>query len=104
MAAANALDPNELFAHVQDAPDFHVPRFMSPHGDGLILLPQPLATVKTDADGQPVLDHHGHPTYEPIWAAHTRSAGLNQTIQPLDLKVTKFMVIEAIVALVLWLV
>ena len=104
MAATSALDPNELFAHVQDAPDFHVPRFMSPHGDGLILLPQPFATEKTDAAGQPILDHHGHPTYEPIWAVHTSSAVLNQTIQPLDLKITKFMVLEAIVALVMCVV
>jgi F-type H+-transporting ATPase subunit a len=97
--ATSALDPNELFGHVQDAPDFHVPRFLSPRGDGLIMLPQPLARVQTDADGKPVLDHHGHPTYKPIFAVHTSSPVINQVIQPLDLVLTKFMVLEAVVAL-----
>lgn len=101
MAAKNALDPNELFAHVQDAADFHVPRKLSPHGDGIIMLPQPLARVKKDADGNPVLDHHGHPTYEPIYAANTGIKVVDQLIQPFDLKLTKFMVLETVVALLM---
>jgi F-type H+-transporting ATPase subunit a len=101
MASHSALDPSELFGHVQDAPDFHVPRFMSPRGDGIIYLPQPLATLKKDSDGRPVVDHHGNEVYKPIWDSHTGIPIVDQIFQPLDLKVTKFMVLELMVALVM---
>jgi F-type H+-transporting ATPase subunit a len=82
--AHNPLDPNELFSHVEDSPYFHVPRFMAPAGShGHIDIPQPFA-------GR-----------EPIFQAQTSSALVNRIIQPLDLKITKFMVIEALVAILI---
>lgn len=101
MASNSALDPNELFGHVQDATYFHVPRLLSPHGDGHWYLPQPFATVQLDAAGQPVLDHHGHQVYEAIWAPKTGIAVLDQIFQPADLQITKFMVLELIVAVLM---
>jgi len=101
MADSSALDPSHLFGHVQDADYFDVPRFMSPHGDGRIYLPQPLATPLVGSDGKPILDHHGQPTYEAIWQLHTGNKLLDGIFQPLDLKLTKFMVLEVVVAILL---
>jgi F-type H+-transporting ATPase subunit a len=98
MASKSALDPGELFGHVQDAPYVHVPRFLSPHGDGHIYLPQPFASPQLAADGQPLLDHHGHQLYEPLWSSNSGVNLVDQIFQPLDLQVTKFMVLELIVA------
>lgn len=98
MANDNALNPSELFGHVQDAPYIHVPGFLSPHGDGHIYLWQPLASPKLTADGQPLIDHHGHTVYESLWAPKTGMEVVDQIFQPLDLQVTKFMVLELIVA------
>ncbi len=100
--AGNALAPDKLFEHVQDADYFHVPRLLSPHGDGHLYLPQPLATLKTGADGTPLTDHHGHALYESLWEANTGIALLDDMIlQPLNFKLTKFMVLEVIVAFIL---
>jgi F-type H+-transporting ATPase subunit a len=101
MATSDPLDPGKLFEHVQDADYFHVPRKLSPHGDGHIYLPQPLAKQKTDASGEPVLDHHGHVQYEPVWESRTGIQLVDQIIQPLDLKLTKFMVLEVVVAVIM---
>jgi F-type H+-transporting ATPase subunit a len=101
MAAKNALDPKVLFEHVQDGDYFHVPSFLSPHGDGHVYLPQPLASVKTNPAGKPIVDAHGRPEYEALWQPNTGVELIDRTIQPLDLKLTKFMVLEVIVALIL---
>jgi F-type H+-transporting ATPase subunit a len=82
--AHDPLDPNELFGHVEDKPYFHVPRFMAPAGShGHVDIPQPFMRE------------------EPIFRAETKSPLVNRVIQPLDLKITKFMVIEAAVAVLL---
>src|SRR4051812_26234439 len=99
--AEDALNPNHLFGHVQDAPYFDVPRKLSQDGHGRTYLPQPLAKPSVDADGKPVLDAHGHPRYEPLWQAHTKLPMVNQIIQPLDFVLTKFMVLEVAVALIM---
>jgi F-type H+-transporting ATPase subunit a len=99
--AEDPLNPNHLFAHVQDATYFDVPRGISPHGDGHVYLPQPLAKPLVSADGKPVLDENGHPKYEPLWQIHTSSPLINQIVQPLDLTLTKFMVLEVAVALIM---
>lgn len=101
MAGTNALAPDQLFGHVQDADYFHLPRFMSPQGDGHVYLWQPLAKAKVGPDGMPLTDHHGHPTFEAVWQANTGNELLDSTLQPLDLKVTKFMVLEVLVALIM---
>jgi F-type H+-transporting ATPase subunit a len=101
MASQDALNPKTLFEHVQDSDYFHVPAILSPHGDGHIYLPQPLAKVKKGADGQPLTDHHGRPVYEEIWRPHTKIELVDRTIQPLDFKLTKFMVLEVVVALIM---
>lgn len=101
MASSDALDPVHLFEHVQDGDYFQVPAFMSPHGDGHLYLPQPFAQVKTDASGKPLLDHHGHVVYKPLWECKSGIAMVDQIVQPVDLKLTKFMVLEVVVALIM---
>ena len=62
--ATNALDPNELFKHVQDSDELHVWRKLAPSTNGEIKLPQPF---KQDP---------------PIFSMHTGNALLDNTIQP----------------------
>jgi F-type H+-transporting ATPase subunit a len=76
------LDPNELFGHVKDATSLHVPRFLAPSSHGHIEIPQPFELSK------------------PL-AVHTTSELINRTIEPLDFKITKFMLIELAAALIL---
>jgi F-type H+-transporting ATPase subunit a len=38
---ANALDPNELFSHVSDSPEIHVPQALTPNHTGHVAIPQP---------------------------------------------------------------
>jgi len=78
---ADALDPNELFSHVEDATFFHVPRFLAPHGH--IPIPQPFQ-----------LD-------EPLIEMNSGNELIDNTIQPLDLMLTKFMVLELVVAIII---
>jgi F-type H+-transporting ATPase subunit a len=99
--AESALNPNHLFEHVQDAPYFDVPRRFSPDGTGRIFLPQPLAKPVLGADGKPIVNHHGEIKYQPVWQANTSSKLVNDIIQPLDFKFTKFMAIEVVVALII---
>jgi F-type H+-transporting ATPase subunit a len=79
---SNPLDPNELFGHVEDSTGFHLPRKLAPAAHGHIEIPQPF---KDTIHLQP----------------HTSSELINKTIQPLDLKITKFMVIELLVAILI---
>ncbi len=103
-ANADPLSADELIRHVQDSDNFHVPRILTPDGSGHIYLPQPLARQAEGPDGQPLTDSHGHPVYESIWEPNTGVAFIDDMIRPLDLKLTKFMVLEAIVALVMCVV
>jgi F-type H+-transporting ATPase subunit a len=103
MAEKDPLSPSELIGHVQDSDSFHVPRFMTSDRSGHIYLPQPLAKVKHDADGKPVLDHHGRPVYEELWRANTRVDIIDKSVEPIDLKFTKFMFLELVVALLMCL-
>ncbi len=83
-AAHHPLDPNALFGHVEDSTSFHLPRAIAPEGShGHIEIPQPFA-------GR-----------EPLFTMNTGKALLDRTIQPLDLKITKFMIIELLVALLI---
>lgn len=76
----NPFDPGHLFGHVKDAPYFEVPRTvdsaLSGDSDGKLALPQPLV---------------GH---EPIMAA-------KGSLEAFDLKITKFMVLEVVAAMVI---
>jgi F-type H+-transporting ATPase subunit a len=72
--AENPFDPAHLFGHVQDAEYFEVPRVIA--SDGKIEIPQP---IKLE---HPIIEQHG-------------------VIQPFDLSITKFMVLEVIVAVLL---
>jgi F-type H+-transporting ATPase subunit a len=47
------------------------------------------------------LDSHGHVTYEAVWTPRTGNELLDQIIQPMDLRLTKFMVLEVVVALIM---
>jgi F-type H+-transporting ATPase subunit a len=77
------LAAETLIAHVRDTDYFHVPRLFSPATDGHIYIPQfpdsvrPQIQIKT---GMPQLD---------------------ELIEPLDFKITKFMVLELIAAVLL---
>jgi F-type H+-transporting ATPase subunit a len=81
---SNPLDPKQLFSHVADSPEFHLPRFLTPAGShGHVKIPQPFIRE------------------EPILRAQTKSPLINNIIQPLDLKITKFMVIETVAAILI---
>lgn len=77
--ARSALHPSELFGHVQDAEYFHLPRALGGH----VHLPQPLKTE------------------EPIFTVRTGFPPLDQMFQPLDLALTKFMVLEVVAAILI---
>jgi F-type H+-transporting ATPase subunit a len=96
---ASAIDKEELFSHVQDADYFLVPRVLTSDGTGHLSIPQPLARLETGPDGQPIFDSHGHQVYETIWRPQTQSEFVNRIIQPVELKLTKFMILELVVAL-----
>jgi F-type H+-transporting ATPase subunit a len=72
--AENAFDPSHLFGHVQDAEHFEVPKVIA--RDGRIEIPQPVELER------------------PL----TERVGI---IEPLDLRLTKFMVLEAVAAVLL---
>jgi F-type H+-transporting ATPase subunit a len=78
---ANPLDPKELFGHVEDSTEFHVPQFLAPHGH--IPIPQPF---KLD---------------EALIEMHTGNALIDDTIKPMDFTLTKFMVLEVMIALII---
>lgn len=134
-AGKNPLSPDVLFEHVQDAPYFHVPRFLAPEGaDGHIYLPQPFATPKpipagaathaaaphgedsheegdhgdhehseeahAEGDDHGAGAHHGHVEYEPVVTLTTGNAIIDKSLLPMDFVLTKFMVIEALVAII----
>jgi F-type H+-transporting ATPase subunit a len=81
---ANPLAPNELFAHVEDARYFHVPRFMTSHeAHGHVNIPQPFMMDK------------------PLITMNTGNALIDDTIKPLDFIITKFMVLEVVIAVII---
>jgi F-type H+-transporting ATPase subunit a len=82
-APHNPLDPNVLFGHVEDSTELHVPRVFTSDGSGHTTLPQPFKLEK------------------PLLKVNTKSELVNRTIQPLDLKFTKFMMIELVAAILL---
>jgi F-type H+-transporting ATPase subunit a len=83
--AANPLDPQVLFDHVEDSPEFHLPRIFTPaESHGHVAIPQPFKLE------------------EPLRVS-TKSALVNRMIKPLDFEITKFMVIELTVALLMCL-
>jgi F-type H+-transporting ATPase subunit a len=73
---ANPLDPGHLFGHVEDSTEIHLPYWT-------VKIPQPFQREK------------------PLIAVHTGNKHIDNTIQPLDLKLTKFMVIELVAAILL---
>jgi F-type H+-transporting ATPase subunit a len=81
--ASNALDPSELFSHVKDSTELHVPRFLAPKSHGHVDLPQPFKLEK------------------PLFSMHTGNTLLDSTIEPLDFKFTKYMVIELAAAILI---
>jgi F-type H+-transporting ATPase subunit a len=85
MADKNPLSSESLFEHVQDATYFHVPKALTPDGHGHINIPQPF-------EGQ-----------APLWQPNfsEKLDLLNDIFQPLDFKITKFMLLELLVAVVI---
>ncbi|HEY1599888.1 MAG TPA: F0F1 ATP synthase subunit A [Pirellulales bacterium] len=81
MAGSNVFDPGHLFGHVQDAEHIEVSTKVVPSGK--IILPQPLR-----------LD-------EPLWTGKTGVVQIDKIniFEPIELKFTKFMLLETIVAL-----
>ena len=83
---ADPLAPQHLFGHVEDATYFHVPQALAPaDSHGHINLPQPFKME------------------EPLIEMKTGNELIDNTIKPLDLELTKFMVLEVIVALLICL-
>jgi F-type H+-transporting ATPase subunit a len=79
---ADPFDGDHLIGHVKDADYFEVPRMLG-GVDGKLHIPQ-------------VRDH-----LEPLVNLQTGIGPLDDMLEPLDLKITKFMVLETIAALVL---
>lgn len=78
--ATNPFDPAHLFGHVKDADYFHVPRaFTSAEDHGHITIPQPLLLEK------PLIAGRG-------------------SLEPLEFRITKFMVLEVAAAVVISIV
>lgn len=81
---SDPLAPNHLFSHVEDSPHFHVPRALAPEGsDGLLHIPQ-LFQLET-----------------PLVEVSTGNELVDNIVQPLELKLTKFMVLEVVVAVII---
>lgn len=78
-AAHDPLAADHLIGHVKDAGYFEVPRFLSPGGTGRIVIPQPFA-----------ISHTGSEPPRP-----------DAILEPLDLRITKFMVLEVVAAVVI---
>jgi F-type H+-transporting ATPase subunit a len=78
--ASDAFDPGHLFGHVQDSDHFEVSK--SVVKEGHIKLPQPLTGD------------------EPLWELKTGNKDIDKLVYPLDLRLTKFMVLEVIAALI----
>jgi F-type H+-transporting ATPase subunit a len=81
MRMADPFEPSHLIGHVKDADYFEVPRVLAPGGK--IKLPQPLAQS------------------EPIVSLKIGFAPIDDRVEPLDLRLTKFMVLEVIAALII---
>jgi F-type H+-transporting ATPase subunit a len=71
------LDPAHLFGHVEDSTEIHLPYWH-------VKIPQPFAREEN-----------------PLIKVDTGNELLDRTIQPLDLVITKFMIIELVVAILL---
>jgi F-type H+-transporting ATPase subunit a len=75
------LSADHLMGHVKDAEYFEVPRFIAPGGK--LKIPQPLEP------------------YSPDWQLTVGVKQVDDLIEPLDLKITKFMVLEVVAAIIL---
>ncbi len=79
---SDPLAPQELFSHVEDSTDFHLPRALTPaDSHGHIEIPQPFQLE------------------EPLIEVNTGIDLVDRTIQPLDLQITRFMVLEVAIAI-----
>ena len=74
--STDPLDPGQLFGHVQDSTDIHLPYWH-------LEIPQPFKLEK------------------PLISVNTGNELIDRTIQPLDFVITKFMVIELLAAILL---
>lgn len=83
MASENPLSAEHLFEHVQDQPYLHVPEGMAPHGH--VSIPQPFPDAQS----------------HPLWEMHSGNKTLDQFFLPFDLQLTKFMLIELGVAIII---
>ncbi len=83
MAGGNVFDPGHLFGHVQDAD--HIEVSTKVHPEGKIKLPQLIQTDK------------------PLWTGKTGVKQVDdiQIFEPLELKFTKFMLLEVIAAFII---
>jgi F-type H+-transporting ATPase subunit a len=75
------FEKNHLLGHVKDADYFDVPRFVSP--DGKLHIPQPFAPNP------------------PITTIQIGAKEIDSRIEPMDLRITKFMVLETVAALLI---
>ncbi len=83
---SDPLSPQHLFGHVEDATEFHLPKMLtSPEAHGHVKIPQPFQLE------------------QPLLEAHTGVELIDQTIQPLEFQLTKFMVLEVVVAGIIFL-
>jgi F-type H+-transporting ATPase subunit a len=82
--AKDHLSPANLFSHVEDAEYFHVPRLLVPKDwHGHINIPQPFELEK------------------PLISVDTGDPLIDNNIKPLDFRITKFMVLELVAAVII---
>jgi len=82
--ADNVFDPGHLFGHVQDTDHIEIPHEFARETGGKIMLPQPLWSLGD----------------EPLWTCKTGFEPIDKIVQPLELKFTKFMLMEVIAAVI----
>jgi len=86
MSGSNPFAVESLMGHVKDAEEFHFPRFFSPATDGIVHVPQ------------------FRESSEPVVSLTTGTPKIDELIDPLNLRITKFMIIEVIVAVIMVIV
>lgn len=80
--AQDPLSPDSIFGHVKDADYFHFPAMVAPQHNGHVALPQPLAG-----------------TFE-VQLVSTGNPSVDSMVEPLEGRITKFMVLEVVAAVI----
>lgn len=89
----NHFAPDHLFGHVKDSKQFEVPRIFQSI--------DPFHAVHVEGSHAHVSIFQPFEDFEPITLVHTGQEAVDKMVEPLDLKLTKFMILEVVAALVM---